>query len=407
MNSEDPPAVECEHRSGEDVTVWVGAPSLMGSLPSAGHLLVVEAEPEKARELRQVLKERAQARVCEEVLAAEDGTMVQWHRFNDLRLSGPIDLVSWQGRFRNLRQTEGEQRCGRRLGALLDDWSDQAGIEGHGPMHLLLRQGDPLAAMVGLGPWHSHLETVQQLLPWPEGTMQEVEIWLKEHHFSQDHQSADIWKRDPIATRNCLLTEKEKEIQALNTANQLLQTNHEVMQAEKESLTAEVGRISAYMQELREAQALNQAETQQSRTETEGLMVQQEALQREHQQLINDKSMLLEKLQTEEATNRNMREVLKSLFPFEQYRRDNADLGELNEDGLITHYLEQGRHQDRLKTYQELDRELRESSERREEAESKLEQLKTNFSQTKQQLETLKDLFVRLTEEPRSRRKGT
>ena len=407
MNSEDPHAVEFKHGSGEDITVWVGTtPSLIGSMPRAGHLFVVESEPEKARELRQVLEERAQAWVYEEVLAAKDGAMVQWHHFNDVRLSGPIDLVSWQVRFRNLRQTEGEQRCGKSLGALLDDWSNHAGIKEHGRIHLMLRQGDPLAAMVGLGAWLSHLETVHLLLPWPEETMHEAETWLKEHHFSQDHQSTVTWKQDAIATRDWLLKEKENEIQALITANQLLHAKCEVMQTEQESLMAERERISAVMQDLREAQALTQAETQQARSEAEGLRVQQEDLQREHQQLINDKSMLVEKLQTEEASNRNMREALKSLFPFERYRRDNVDLGELNEEGLAIHYLEQGQHQDRLKTYQELDSELRASCERRDEAESKLEQLEFNFSQTKQQLETLKDLFVRITEEPRSQRRG-
>jgi hypothetical protein len=87
------------------------------------------------------------------------------------------------------------------------------------------------------------------------------------------------------------------------------------------------------------------------------------------------------------------------------YKRDNVDLGELDEEELAAHYLEHGRKEGRLKTYQELDDTLRLSNKQSEEAESKLELMESNFGLLKQQLEALKDLFARLVEDPHSQKK--
>ena len=212
MTSKETTAVASDHGSGGEITVWVGVPGLARGLPSSGSLLVVEAEPQRARELRQVLRDRPEALVCEEVLAAENEATVRWHRFNDTRLNGPSDLTIWQQYFPNLRQIDEEQRCGRRLGDLLDNWVPREGEQALAPLHLVLRQGDPLAALTGLGPWISHLQTVQLMLPWPEETMQLAETWLAEQNFGQDPQTSAMWNRDPVATRDWLLKEKENEI---------------------------------------------------------------------------------------------------------------------------------------------------------------------------------------------------
>jgi hypothetical protein len=222
MSSKETTAVASDHGSGEEITVWVGVPGLARGLPSSGSLLVVEAEPQRAQELRQVLRDRPEVLVCEEVLAAENEATVRWHRFNDTRLNGPSNLTIWQQNFPNLRQIDEEQRCGRRLGDLLDNWVPREGEQALAPLHLVLRQGDPLAALDGLGPWISHLQTVQLMLPWPEATMQLAEAWLAEQNFSQDPQTSAMWNRDPVATRDWLLKEKEKEKQDLLFINQQL-----------------------------------------------------------------------------------------------------------------------------------------------------------------------------------------
>ena len=400
MTSKETTAVASDHDSGGEITVWVGVPGLSRGLPSSGRLLVVEAEPQRARELRQVLRDRPEALVCEEVLAAENEATVQWHRFNDTRLNGPSDLTIWQQRFPNLRQIDEEQRCGRRLGDLLDNWVPREGEQALAPLHLVLRQGDPLAALTGLGPWISQLQTVQLMLPWPEETMQLAEAWLAEQNFGQDPQTAALWNRDPVATRDWLLKEKEKQDPLV--ANQKLNSDYATMRAERDIAMAKLKQLTTQWEEHKEAQNQTLAEIQQLQIEAGKLRSQLEDVQKELQETTCDKLELQQKLQTEETTSLNDRQALKSLLPLELYRETRSGLSDLNDDQLILHYLQHGRHEMPLKTYVELDAELKARLIQNEEAEAKLNQLEAQFRLTHQQLETLKDVFARLADRQQS-----
>jgi len=382
--------------------VWVGVPGLARGLPSSGSLLVVEAEPQRAQELRQVLRDRPEVLVCEEVLAAENEATVRWHRFNDTRLNGPSNLTIWQQNFPNLRQIDEEQRCGRRLGDLLDNWVPREGEQALAPLHLVLRQGDPLAALDGLGPWISHLQTVQLMLPWPEATMQLAEAWLAEQNFSQDPQTSAMWNRDPVATRDWLLKEKEKEKQDLLFINQQLNRDCATMRAERDNVVAKLEQLTTQWEEHKEAQHQTLSEIQQLQIEAKKLRSQLEDVQKELQQTTGDKLELQQKLQTEETTSLNDRQAIKGLLPLELYREVSSELSDLDDDQLILHYLQHGRHETPLKTYVELNAELKASLIQNEQAEAKLNQLEAQFRLTHQQLETLKDVFARLADRQQS-----
>jgi regulator of replication initiation timing len=402
MSSKETTAVASDHGSGEEITVWVGVPGLARGLPSSGSLLVVEAEPQRAQELRQVLRDRPEVLVCEEVLAAENEATVRWHRFNDTRLNGPSNLTIWQQNFPNLRQIDEEQRCGRRLGDLLDNWVPREGEQALAPLHLVLRQGDPLAALDGLGPWISHLQTVQLMLPWPEATMQLAEAWLAEQNFSQDPQTSAMWNRDPVATRDWLLKEKEKEKQDLLFINQQLNRDCATMRAERDNVVAKLEQLTTQWEEHKEAQHQTLSEIQQLQIEAKKLRSQLEDVQKELQQTTGDKLELQQKLQTEETTSLNDRQAIKGLLPLELYREVSSELSDLDDDQLILHYLQHGRHETPLKTYVELNAELKASLIQNEQAEAKLNQLEAQFRLTHQQLETLKDVFARLADRQQS-----
>ena len=82
------------------------------------------------------------------------------------------------------------------------------------------------------------------------------------------------------------------------------------------------------------------------------------------------------------------------------YREASIDLSDRDEDQLLLHYLLHGRHEARIKSYQELDAELKSSLIQCEESEVKLKLLERQFDLAKQQLETMKDLFARLADRP-------
>ena len=406
MNAENPPGVEFNHASGEEITVWVGAPSFVAGLPSWGRLLIVEADHAKARELREVLKENIKAQVCEEVLTAESGDIVQWHRFNDMRLNGPSDLMTWQPQFRNLRQIDEEQRYGRSLVELLDNWAPQEGGQTVAPLHLILRQGDPLAALMGLGQWIGHLETVQLMLPWPEATMQVVETWLIEKNFNKDPQSKNTWERHPLTRRDLLLKEKENEKRFLHDANQRLNRDLEVIQTEKSLLEENLTYLSAEFEELKKAQDLTQAGLSQCQAEAEQQRSEGERLKLVCQQLETEKSELVQKVEALETANLNSLQSLLRLFPMEIYKEKNTDLCGHDERQILQHYLEHGLHDIELRSYNELDKDLKASLNQCEKAETKLVRLEAQFDLVQQQLETLKDLFARLTDKKQTPRKA-
>jgi hypothetical protein len=397
-------AAGSDDNGGNQITAWVGVPGIARCFPKSGPLLVIEAEPEKAQELRHVLREQPEALVCEEVLTVNNEELVRWNRFNDARLNGPSGLTQLRERFPNLEQIDEEQRVGRRLGDLLDNWTPRQGEQGLTQLHLVLRQGDPLAALAGLGTWLSQLETVQLILPWPEATMRLVETWLLEHGFRQDPHTATMWKLDPIAKGDLLLKQKENEKQALLAANQQLDSAYEAMKSEKEFLMARLEEVSTQWQEVREAQDLALVDIQKSQDEAEKLRMRQDALQQENHRLANEKSELLQRLQAEEAAGSNIRHALKSLFPTDLYREENIDLSAHDEDELVIHYVEYGREEGRLKAYQELDAELKSSLKQNVEAEGKLKRLEEQFRLAKQQIETVKDVFARLADRQQSPR---
>jgi chromosome segregation ATPase len=232
--------------------------------------------------------------------------------------------------------------------------------------------------------------------------MQLAEAWLAEQNFGQDPQTAAMWNRDPVATKDWLLKEKEKEKQVLFAANKQLNSDCEAMRAERDILAAKLELLSAEIQELRQTEIHTLANIQQSQIEAENLKSEHEALQQEYQQLTCEKSELLKKLQREEAASLNSIEAVKKLFPLQRYKEISSDLSDLDEDHLVLHYLQHGRHEIRLKTYLELDNELRSCFKQREEAEAKLNLLETQFELAKHQLETMKDLFARLADRPKS-----
>jgi hypothetical protein len=366
--------------------------------------MVVEAEPERAKELRHLLQERTEALVCEEVLSADNGAIVTWNRFNDPRFSGPNSLTLLQERFPNLQQIDEKLRRGRSLGDLLDNWVPCQSEQAMSQLHLIVRQGDPLAALAGLGPWLSQLETVQLILPWPEENMRLAETWLSEQSFRQDPDIPTMWKLDAIAKKDWLLNQKEEEIQGLLAANQQLNSAWDAVQAEKNLLLEKVNNLSAILDKLREEQDLILADLNRSRDATQKLELEQEGLQHECRQLTKERSELLQKIETAEVAEINCTQALQSIFPMHLYREENIDLDGYDEDKLLFHYIEHGQREGRMKTYQEMNSEWKTSLKQCEKAEIEREQLEAQFELIQLQLETLKDLFARLADRQESQR---
>ena len=243
-----------------NLTVWVGGPSAVAALPSEGQLLLVEADPDQALRLKQELRGRQQVAVCAEVLAQQSGTPLRWYAFNDPRLNGPLDEQAWRERYPNLRRIGEEQRIGRRLEEVLNAWAgQQQGSPEPLTLSLQLRQGDPLAALEGLGRWIAALQSVQLVMPAAREIWgQSVQAWLADRGFEAvEELAAPTWRRDPLATQRLQLQQKEQQIaeleeQLASQAVRLLlgQTRHEELQGQLGEQSAQRAALGVRCEEL-------------------------------------------------------------------------------------------------------------------------------------------------------------
>ncbi|MEA5415555.1 hypothetical protein [Synechococcus sp. BA-132 BA5] len=207
------------------MNVVIGAPSLITQLPE-GPTLLVEAEGERLAAFSAALEHRQHPLHWHQaVLAAEADTLLTWHRFSDRRFDGPLGLEGWQPHYPNVQLLAIQSLAGTRLETLLEDWPQAK--DSSGTFQLLVRQGDPLAALQGAGPWLRHLERVELLGPraaqiWGET----MDAWLVARGFCREEGRQEAWRRDPLATRLLALDALQKERDQL--AEQLAQIRLEV-----------------------------------------------------------------------------------------------------------------------------------------------------------------------------------
>jgi hypothetical protein len=293
--------------SARQLTVVVGAPVVASSLPKTGLLLIVEADLEQARQLGQELADEARVTVCAEVLTPEESDSVRWHRFNDARLNGPAGLEAWIEQYPNLQLVGEEQRHGRCLAGVLNAWAQQQGLQDHPWLHLELRQGDPMAAVVGLGPWLAglqsvHLDISKTAAQWH----QPLDAWLRERGLSGVADAPGRWRRDPVATLQLSLQEKERRIAELEEqlstqAVRLLlaQTSHQELVAERDELKG----VRDQLQGERDGLAVERdglvaekagviAERDQLKGERDGLAVERDGLVAEKAGVIAERDQL-------------------------------------------------------------------------------------------------------------------
>jgi hypothetical protein len=237
-----------------ELSVVVGAPAMASALP-AGQVVVVEAEIGRARTLKQQLEELGAADrvlVVAEVLTAEHGQAVLWHRFNDGRLDGPWPLEHWQAQYPNLLAQHFEERNGRCLAEVLNAWQRKVlaelGDRQKSIITLVLRQGDALAALAGCGPWFRGVQSVQLDHPLTGLANQEaVASWLSQRGFSPAEGNGLQWQRDPLGTLNLELEESRQKIMQMEEQLSCHAVRLLLAQMKNQELTAERQELAGQM----------------------------------------------------------------------------------------------------------------------------------------------------------------
>lgn len=181
------------------LTVVVGAPPVVGQWPQ-GSVLVIDAQPSRLAALNSGPRQGVDL-VCEAAVLAEDvGQSVLWYRYNDSRLDGVVPASQWLPLYPNAEELEQQSLRGERLDALLERWAVARDQRCGFPLALTLRQGDPLAALAGLGAWEAGLQQVELVSPNAEQLWRAaVAAWLEARGFERVPDQPLVWSRDLLA----------------------------------------------------------------------------------------------------------------------------------------------------------------------------------------------------------------
>lgn len=218
MGSAGDSMIDNDTTCGQILTVWVGCPDPGLGWTASDPLLVVEADAEKAELLRSQLQPNQDVSIVVEVLAASRGHSLQWHRFNDARLNGPMDITFWQQRYPNLRLLDSEKRISSCLADLLSDWIASRQSQAEPALHLHLRQGAPIDILEGLASWIGRLERVELALPAAASSWTApLGAWLGERGFAPVAERPGAWRRDPLSTAVLLLHQRDQRILELSS----------------------------------------------------------------------------------------------------------------------------------------------------------------------------------------------
>ena len=211
--------------------------------------------PHAGRALSQRLAWSQRLLVCEQVLVAESGVPVRWCLFNDARFNGSLDGQAWQAHLPNLRQIGEEQLLGSSLADLLTSVTELMPQDPCTALPLRLQQGDPLAALQGLGAWLDHLSTVELAMPEAAAALwaEQLAAWLVPRGFCPGEPQSARWQRDPIATQLLLLQERDQalaRVQDLEAQLQQLSNHHEAVQALNDQQRQQLDHINRELDDL-------------------------------------------------------------------------------------------------------------------------------------------------------------
>lgn len=222
--------------------VRVGAPEPeLLRVETAVPALVLEADRQRAEAFKAGLEGLAPSActVCAEVLTATPQQLVDWHSYNDSRMDGPLALQHWQGHYPNLKLMGRAQRQGRTLEQVLTAWVAQL-EQPVRALQLELAQGDPLAALQGLGPWLQAVQQVRLAMPGSDVLWGErIGAWLGAQGFRQTAQRSCLWQRDPLASLQLALQARERRLAELEEQLSCQAVRLLLAQEQADSLRAE------------------------------------------------------------------------------------------------------------------------------------------------------------------------
>ena len=269
----------------------LGAPDFVDHL-SEGPTLVIDPDQGSLDRLEADLQHRGFPFPCKflpAVVATKAGQALEWFSFNDRRFDGSLALECWSGRPPNLICLQQQTLTGSGLNELLDTAS--LPLEEHQTGCLVVRQGDPTAALVTAGDWMDRFQIIDLKSPSADLNWAAVVRGQLEPLGFRSSDRDTLWQRtgvqmlrfllDRVQTqRQELVLERDEQMQGRQLMAQQLQALSEQLKnvlVERDELKQHLADVQLQMKE----QHREELEQLQSRWDHREAELQLQALQQE------------------------------------------------------------------------------------------------------------------------------
>ena len=293
------------------LSVVVGCPSFLRQLPS-GPCLILDADRSSLENFcsEQALSEHPSPVAFQQVVLSDSrGEELTWRRFTDHRFNGPWKLSDFHHDYPNLQELETVNVQGQTLADVLEK---QPILQECGSKFaLIIRQGDPLRALMGAETWlHRCTSIALRGVDVLSSGCSSCELFLSSNGFSlYDKDNLSIWKPQVVEISTSYLVKLERAVSIL-----LEQFSYKVLHSGLRD--ASTGELLAYW--LAGPPIENVAR--------ELLDLQKHSLRQFHEIPEEDPCL----------------QALNALFPFQYYRSLRPDLAHFNDRHLLEHFCTAG-----------------------------------------------------------------
>jgi len=232
--------------------VHLGAPDFVDHLPE-GPTLVIDPDQGSLDRLEADLQHRGFPFPCKflsAVVAAKAGQALEWFSFNDRRFDGSLALECWSGRPPNLICLQQQTLSGSGLNELLD--RADLPLEEHQTGCLVVRQGDPTAALATAGDWLDRFQIIDLKSPSADLNWAAVVRGQLEPLGFRSSDQDTLWQRTGVQMLRFLLDRVQTQRQELVVERDEQMQGRQLMAQQLEDMSEQLKNVLVERDELKQ-----------------------------------------------------------------------------------------------------------------------------------------------------------
>ena len=262
--------------------VHLGAPDFVDHL-AEGPTLVIDPDQGTLDRLEADLYQRGfpfPCRFLSAVVGAKAGQALEWFSFNDRRFDGSLALECWSGRPPNLVCLQQQTLSSSALNELLD--TADLPLEEHQTGCLVVRHGDPTAALATAGDWLDRFQIIDLKSPLADLNWAAVVRGQLEPLGFRSSDQDTLWQRPGVQMLRFLLERLQTQRQELVVERDEQMQGRQSMAQQLQALSQQLDNVLVERDELK--QHLADLQLQMKEEHREELEKHREEMEQHHQQ---------------------------------------------------------------------------------------------------------------------------